>query len=405
VPELHRRAADWYEENGDPESGLEHAEASGDKARVARLVASLASPAYESGRIKTVEAWLDLFGDEAELERYPAVAVIGGWIHALQGQAADAERWLDIAMRGADNGALPDGSTSARPWIALLRAAMCEDGVEQMLNDAEGALAELPPGSRWRPTALLLQGVAYVLLGDDERGDAILAQAAEAAESFGSTDTLAVAISERSLIAAARDDPTAAEKLSVRARELVDEGQLDGYVTSSLELAATARALLRHGRWDQARLCLAAARRLTPFLNHALPWFAVQTRLELARTYVALRDRQGARTLLSEVRQILRQRPLLGVLTDQTKAIQNEVDRMPEAGNGNGTGLTGAELRLLPLLATHFSFREIGEQLHVSRNTVKTQAISVYRKLGVSNRSDAIERAGRLGLVDAAPRA
>ena len=178
-----------------------------------------------------------------------------------------------------------------------------------MLNDAEGALAELPPGSRWRPTALLLQGVAYVLLGDDERGDAILAQAAEAAESFGATDTLAVAISERSLIAAARDDPTAAEKLSVRARELVDEGQLDGYVTSSIELAATARALLRHGRWDQARLCLTAARRLTPFLNHALPWFAVQTRLELARTYVGLRDRQGARTLLSEVRQILANAP------------------------------------------------------------------------------------------------
>jgi LuxR family transcriptional regulator, maltose regulon positive regulatory protein len=403
VPELHRRAADWYEENGDPESALEHADAAGDRGRVARLVASLALPVFQSGRSKTVEDWLDRFGDEAELERYPAVAVIGGWIHALQGQAADAERWLDIAMRGVDDGALPDGSTSARPWIAVLRAAMCEDGVEQMLSDAEGALAELPTGSQWRPTSLLLEGVAYVLLGDDERGDAILAQAAEAAESFGATNTLAVAISERSLIAAARDDPAAAEELSVRARELVEEGQLDGYVTSSIELAATARALLRHGRWDQARLCLTAARRLTPFLNHALPWFAVQTRLELARTYVALRDRQGARTMLSEVRQILRQRPLLGVLTDQTEAIQNEVDRMPEAATGNGTGLTGAELRLLPLLATHFSFREIGEQLHVSRNTVKTQAISVYRKLGVSNRSDAIEQAGRLGLVDAAP--
>jgi hypothetical protein len=35
----------------------------------------------------------------------------------------------------------------------------------------------------------------------------------------------------------------------------------------------------------------------------------------------------------------------------------------------------------------------------VSRNTVKTQAIAVYRKLGVSNRSDAIERAASLGLV------
>ena len=55
---------------------------------------------------------------------------------------------------------------------------------------------------------------------------------------------------------------------------------------------------------------------------------------------------------------------------------------------------------MLPLLATHLSFREIGERLYVSRNTIKTQAISVYRKLGVSSRSDAVERAAHLGLVD-----
>lgn len=75
---------------------------------------------------------------------------------------------------------------------------------------------------------------------------------------------------------------------------------------------------------------------------------------------------------------------------------------MPEARPGKGSGLTGAELRLLPLLATHLSFREIGERLFVSRNTVKTQAISLYRKLGVSSRSDAIDRATRLGLVERA---
>jgi LuxR family maltose regulon positive regulatory protein len=63
------------------------------------------------------------------------------------------------------------------------------------------------------------------------------------------------------------------------------------------------------------------------------------------------------------------------------------------------TSLTRAELRLLPLLATHLSFREIGLRLYVSRNTVKTQAISIYRKFGVSNRSDAIARASTLGLL------
>jgi LuxR family maltose regulon positive regulatory protein len=78
---------------------------------------------------------------------------------------------------------------------------------------------------------------------------------------------------------------------------------------------------------------------------------------------------------------------------------------MPEDGKGASVGLTGAELRLLPLLSTHLSFREIGEELFVSRNTIKTQAISVYRKLGVSSRSDAIDRAGVLGLLETAKRA
>jgi LuxR family transcriptional regulator, maltose regulon positive regulatory protein len=402
VPVLHRRAADWFEENADPESALEHADASDDPDRVARLVASLALPVYYSGRVTTVESWLDRFGGDAQLERYPAVAVLGGWIHALQGQATEAERWLDLATRAGDDGLPADRGESVRPWIALLRAALCRDGVEQMLRDAEVALDELPAGSQWRPTGLLLQGAAYVLLGDEERGDAILADAARAAECSGATDTRVVAISERSLLAADRDEPTAAEALSLQAQALVEEGRLDGYVTSSIELAANARALLRHGRWDQARTCLTAARRLAPYLTHALPWFAVQTRLELARTHVALRDAEGARTLLSEARQILRVRPELGVLPAQLEALQDEVETMPAVANGNGTGLTGAELRLLPLLATHFSFREIGERLHVSRNTVKTQAISVYRKLGVSNRSDAIEQATRLGLVDTA---
>jgi len=62
--------------------------------------------------------------------------------------------------------------------------------------------------------------------------------------------------------------------------------------------------------------------------------------------------------------------------------------------------LTPAELRLLPLLATHLSHREIGERLYISRNTVKTEAVSAYRKLGASSRSEAVERAAELGLIE-----
>jgi LuxR family maltose regulon positive regulatory protein len=88
------------------------------------------------------------------------------------------------------------------------------------------------------------------------------------------------------------------------------------------------------------------------------------------------------------------------VLPAQARELAAEVARMRELRAGRRSVLTGAELRLLPLLATHLSFREIGDRLCVSRNTIKTQAISVYRKLGVSSRSEAIDEAARLGLLD-----
>ena len=62
--------------------------------------------------------------------------------------------------------------------------------------------------------------------------------------------------------------------------------------------------------------------------------------------------------------------------------------------------LTGAELRLLPYLATHLTFPEIGERLFISRNTVKTEALGIYRKLGASSRGKAIERAVEVGLLE-----
>ena len=65
------------------------------------------------------------------------------------------------------------------------------------------------------------------------------------------------------------------------------------------------------------------------------------------------------------------------------------------------TPLTPAEMRVLRYLPTHLTFDAIAEELFVSRNTVKTQAIAIYRKLGVSSRAQAVEQACGLGLLDA----
>jgi len=61
--------------------------------------------------------------------------------------------------------------------------------------------------------------------------------------------------------------------------------------------------------------------------------------------------------------------------------------------------LTTAELRVLQFLPTHLTFPEIGEQLHLSRHTVKSQALSAYRKLGVTSRGDAVATATERGLL------
>ena len=73
-----------------------------------------------------------------------------------------------------------------------------------------------------------------------------------------------------------------------------------------------------------------------------------------------------------------------------------EAATIPRAGQA----LTGAELRLLPLLPTHLSFPEIARELFLSCNTVKSQAYSIYHKLGASSRSQAVARSCELGLLE-----
>jgi LuxR family transcriptional regulator, maltose regulon positive regulatory protein len=192
-----------------------------------------------------------------------------------------------------------------------------------------------------------------------------------------------------------------AEDLMTQALALVDNAALSDYMTTTIVLAANARTALRRGDSATARASLKRTQRLRPQLTHALPWLAAQTLLELARACLALTDIAGAKTLLADADEIIRLRPGLGVLVEQARQLRHQISRTSEPEARWAAAVTAAELRLIPLLTTHLSFREIAERLYVSRNTVKAQAISLYRKLGVSSRSEAIVRAAELGLLDA----
>ena len=120
----------------------------------------------------------------------------------------------------------------------------------------------------------------------------------------------------------------------------------------------------------------------------------------MARAYLALSDVDGARTVLAEARTIQRRHPDIGVLSDTLDEMDDEIRRLRGGGRSGPASLSAAELRVLAVLPTHLTFREIGERLFVSTNTVKSHAMSIYRKLGVSSRSEAVERAAELGLLD-----
>jgi LuxR family maltose regulon positive regulatory protein len=190
-----------------------------------------------------------------------------------------------------------------------------------------------------------------------------------------------------------------------QASALVDDAPSTDYVVTGILLATGARLAVAQGQGARARQLLVCAQRVRPQLTHALSWFSVRTQLELAKAHLDLSDVKGASILYHEADAILRRRPRLGILVGQAEEIRAQLTTVGEQASGWASTLTAAELRLLPLLTTHLSFREIAERLFVSRNTVKTQAISVYRKLDASSRSEAIQRAVDLGLVDASPAA
>ncbi len=398
VPERHRRAADWFESKGMYESAVASAAAADDPDRVAALVAAAAIPATNAGKFETVAGWFDQLVEADALDRHAPVAALAAWASAARGRGPEAERLLAVAERGRRRDALPDG-TPLTVLVGTVHAVFCRDGGEQMLVDADEALTALPAESRLRPSCLALRGLALMLTGDAE-ADAVFAEAAALAGRLGIPDVHALALSERSLLA--RDDHAVAETLAAEALAVVEDGGNERYPLSALTYAASARALLRHGRWDQARAQLGLALDLVPRLTEILPWAAVQARLELAHAFLALRDDAAAKALLDEGRRILRKRPGLGVLAAEADALAGELAAIHREAADSGQGLTAAELRLLPMLSTHMSFREIGDRLFVSRNTIKTQAISVYRKLGVSTRSAAVERAQHLGLIESA---
>jgi LuxR family maltose regulon positive regulatory protein len=282
--------------------------------------------------------------------------------------------------------------------VGLLDATVATDGIEAMRATCVAYLAAGPPQSPWRTLAHLLAGVAETLSGTPDRAEDTLRRGLHLTNVLDlplMTAHTLVALADLALL---QGDTAAAVAPVHEARDLMARHRLDFIATTAPIFTTSALVYLLEGRMPQARAEAARALRLTALMRPIAPWHAVQGRLALARVYLGLGEAARARELLDEAEALRTSASASPVLDQMHRQVREHVDQVAQSAP-LGPTLTTAEVRVLQYLPTHLSFPEIAGELFVSRHTVKTQALSAYRKLGAHSRSEAIELARDIGLL------
>ncbi len=387
---LQRRAADWLADD-QPVAALGHAIAGRDPELAGRLLWSLAPGYAVSGRDEQLREWLACF-PACQIITHAPLALAAAVCHLAQQRRIEATRAVESAERALE--ALPD----AGEWpaaAALLRACIARDGVLQMAEDARRARELAPPGGAWESVGLLLGGVAHQLAGAAGPARAALEEAASRA---GESTALVTVLCHAQLALLAADGANWDEADLHACAASAALPHVSGAV-GALVLSVSAAVAAHRGEIARAGRDAAGAARLLAGVTDFAPWLLAEAHVWLARAEIQLSNGPTARMLLARAARLQTQVPDASVLARWVHDCWARADAFAASATGDGPALTNAELRVLRLLPSCLSFREIGQLLHVSPNTVKTQALAVYRKLDVSCRSEAVARGRIAGLI------
>ncbi len=393
----HRRAAEWFADHGDVEQALDHARAANDIEYAAQLIATDVATYLSSGRASTIRRWIESL-PSAALANLPWFGATAALAYISSGNVDRATHWLAVAERGdPDVGPLPDGRISQRSAIMSTRAALGVGDLSSLRRDASAACELEADDSVWKSLCAMVSGGTAYLMGDRSDGIERL-EAAVRVSALDHPNVHAWSLALLALCAADTEDWERLRTLAERARVEVERNGLQDYGTASLVYGASALSCAHWRQPAEARRDAVRATRLLATLSPLAPWMAIQARAATASAYVLLGDPAQAREMLRSA-----QRDLFRF--HDSPVVVNRLDRLHAAiaeqrSAGAGPPLTAAEIRVLQFLPTYLSFREIAERLHVSRNTVKTQVISSYRKLGAASRTEAVEVAARLGMIE-----
>jgi LuxR family maltose regulon positive regulatory protein len=398
VPVLHGRASSWCEDAGFFEGAIRHAIAAADHERTGLLIARHWYRYLLAGRAATVEQWLDALPQDF-VHTDAALILARAWIAATYGRQEERARYLALAEGTSFKGRLPDGTASVESGVAIIRSVFAYGGVQGGLEAAHRA-STLEP-ERTSPRAALIRfglGAGLYLSGYTSRARKPLEEALELLR-VGQPLVRTMVLSTLSSVALGEGHLEEAEKLAREACALVGRFGLKRIPQATLAPIALGRALAERGELDEAQTELESAltaRRKYPDLS---PWPTLLGLLGLASVRLARGDRAEARAVLAEARAFLEASPDAGMFPELLERQEKKLrTRKPREGQLN-VELTERELDVLSLLNSDLSSRRMAESLYVAPSTVRTQIKSIYRKLGVSSRKDAVEEAHARGLI------
>jgi LuxR family transcriptional regulator, maltose regulon positive regulatory protein len=399
APELHKRASAWHRASGSPDEAITHALAVGDVDGAADLIAQHFHAYNDSGRGATVRHWLRLLGED-QIAASPLAAHCAAWTTVLSGDHQTVQRCLPVIEAAGDAGPLPDGMRSFASSAAILRTICGFDGLRPMGEAGLRAVAlETDPGSRWYSAARGALSGALYWAGEFDAAAGHAQEARLNPEALAPFRLMPTAVMTWLAVEAGR--LAQADELAREAWELGTNPSLGlgGTARSSFGYLAVGAVHAAQGHLREARSELEQAleiRRKSPGIS---PWPKLESLLRLAPVLAGLGDRTGAIALAAEARQLLHSLP---DGADAQLARLAQLERRLTARSrpvGSGEPLTEREQDVLRMLQGPLSLRDIGRELYLSPNTIKTHTRTLYRKLDVSDRQDAVAKGRGLGLL------
>jgi LuxR family transcriptional regulator, maltose regulon positive regulatory protein len=189
IPELHRRASRWYEENGDIQAAIEHALQDSDLTRAANLIQQNVMPLLYLGQVARVLSWLDRL-PEAVLEAAPMLSIGKAWALILMQHGArqkEAERAVQAARQALDRvnagealRNLVNGHAATLQAFKPQTTELAGKEPEEQISLYKEALRLLPEDQKAiRSVNTLSIGVSYLALGDLEAASTAFNQTLE----------------------------------------------------------------------------------------------------------------------------------------------------------------------------------------------------------------------------------